>query len=66
MGTRPGIMYASCRMHKKCVDGCPHLRLILCASQTRITIKKYTFKDLFNFASEVDDQGSSNFMGRLA
>ena len=23
VGTRPGIMYRSCKVHKKCVDGCP-------------------------------------------
>ena len=24
VGTRPGIMYGNCKMHKQQVDGCPH------------------------------------------
>ena len=27
--TRPGIMYVSCKVHKKGADGCPSFRLIL-------------------------------------
>ena len=34
VGTRPGIMYGSCKMHKKCVDGSPPFRPILSALQT--------------------------------
>ena len=34
VGTRPGIMYDSCKVHKKCVDGCPLFRPILSALQT--------------------------------
>ena len=34
VGTRPGIMYGSCKVHKKCVDGCPPFRPILSALQT--------------------------------
>ena len=34
VGTRPGIMYGSCKAHKKCAHGCPPFRLILCALQT--------------------------------
>ena len=30
-----------------------------------LTASKYTFKDLLNFASEIDHQNSSNFMSRL-
>ena len=28
VGTRPAIMYGSCKVHKKCVDGCPPFRPI--------------------------------------
>ena len=24
VGTRPGIMYGNCKVHKQQVDGCPH------------------------------------------
>ena len=34
LGTRPGIIYGSCKVHKKCVDGCPPFRQILSALQT--------------------------------
>ena len=59
VGTRPGILYGSCKVHKKCVDDCPPFRLILCALQTTtyklakylvpilepLTNNKYTVKD---------------------
>ena len=31
---RPGIIYGSCKVHKKCVDDCPPFRPILSALQT--------------------------------
>ena len=34
VGTRPGIMYGSCKVYKKYVDGCPPFRPILSALQT--------------------------------
>ena len=67
VGTRPGIMYGSWKMHKKCADVCPPLRPILSALQTPtykfvnylvpilelFTTSKCTVKDLFNFATEI-------------
>ena len=79
LGTRPGIMYVSCKVHKKWVDGCRPFRPILSALQT-LTYKlakslvsvleplannKYTVKDSFNFAAKIVEQDSSNFMGSL-
>ena len=79
LGTRPGIMYVSCKVHKKWVDGCRPFRPILSALQTP-TYKlakslvsvleplaniKYTVKDSFNFATKIVEQDSSNFMGSL-
>ena len=34
LGTRPGISYGSCKVHKKCVHGCSPFRTILSALQT--------------------------------
>ena len=76
--TRPGIMYGSCKVHK-CVDGCPPFRPILSALRTptyklakylvpileSLPNNKYTVKDSFNFATEIVEQDSSNFMGSL-
>ena len=79
LGTRPGIMYVSCKVHKKWVDGCRPFRPILSALQT-LTYKlakslvsvleplannKYTVKDSFNFAAKIVEQDSSNFLGSL-
>ena len=78
-GARPGIIYGSCKVHKKCVDGCPPFRPILSALQTPIyklakylvptseplTNNKYAVKASFNFATEIVEQDSSNFMGSL-
>ena len=33
VGTRPGIMYGSCKAHKKCVDGCSPFTPILSGLQ---------------------------------
>ena len=77
VGNRPGIMYGSCKVHKKCVDGCLSFIPVLSALQTPtyklakvsvsilepLTTNKYTVKDWFNFATEIADQDSSNFMG---
>ena len=78
VGTRPGIMYGSCKVHKKCVNGCPPFRPILSALQTPTyklakylmpilepLANKYTTKDSFNFATEIVEQDSSSFMGSL-
>ena len=77
LGTRPGISYGSCKVHKKCVHGCSPFRTILSALQTPTnklgkflvpilklwTTKKSTVKDLFKFATEIVEQDSNNFMG---
>ena len=69
-------MYGSCKVHKKCVDGFPPFGPILSALQTPtytpgkylapilepLTNKNYTVKDSFNFATEIVEQDSSNFM----
>ena len=78
-GTRPGIMYGSCKAHEKCVDGCPPFTPILSGLQTptykpakysapileSLTNNKYTVKDSFNFATDTVEQDISNFMGSL-
>ena len=79
VGTRPGIMYGSCEVHKKCVDGCPPFRPNLFALQAStyklakylVSIlepsptNKYTVKDLFTVATKTVEQDSGNFMGNL-
>ena len=72
MGTRPGIMYSPCKMHKKCVDGCPPLQTptyklakYLVPVLEPLTNNKFTVKDSFNFATEIVEQDSYNFMGSL-
>ena len=76
VGNRPGIMYGSCKVHEKCVDGCPPFRQILSALQIPtytlarysvpilepLTEKKYTANNLFNFATEIVEQDCSNFI----
>ena len=79
VGTRPGIMYGSCKAHKKSVDGCPPFTPILSGLQTPtyklakysapilepLTNNKHTVKDSFNFATDIVEQDISNFMGSL-
>ena len=79
VGTRPGIMYGSCKVHNKHVDGCPPFRPPLSALQTAtynlanylvpilepLTNNKNTVIDSFNFATEIVEQDSSNLMGSL-
>ena len=78
VGTRPGIMYGSCKVHKKCVDFCPPFSLLsalktptyklakdLVPILEPVTTNKYTVKDSSNFATEIVEQDSSNFMGSL-
>ena len=45
VGTRPGLMCVSCKVYKKCVDGCPPFRPILPALQTssyEVSIRTFT------------------------
>ena len=67
VGTRPGIMYGKCKVHKQQVDGCPPFRPILSALQTPtynlakflvpilnpLTKNEYTVKDSVQFAAEI-------------
>ena len=77
LGTRLGIMYGSCKAHKRCAYGCPPFRPILFALHSPtykldkyvvvvlepLTTNQYTFKDSFNFTTELVEQNSSNFIG---
>ena len=79
VGTRPGIMYGLCKVHKDIVDNCPPFRPILSAINTptyklakflvpilkSLTSNEYTVKDLFAFAEETVKQDSQFFMGNL-
>ena len=79
IGHRPGIIYCSCKVQKKCVDNCPPFRPNLSALQTptyklakdlvsileSLTTKKCTVKGLFNFSTKIIDHDSINSMGRL-
>ena len=79
VGTRPGIMYGNCKVHKQQVDGCPPFQPILLALQTPtynlakflipllnpLTCNKYTVKDSFQFAEEICEQGPTLSMVSL-
>ena len=79
VGSRPGILYGLCKVHKKIVDRCPPFRPILSAIGTPsykiaeflvpkmnfITSNEFTVKDTFCFAKEIVEQDSSLFMGSL-
>ena len=61
-----------CKVHKKCIDGCPALHTptyklakYLMPILDPLTTNKYTVKDSINFATEFVEQDSSNFMGSL-
>ena len=76
VGTRPGVMYGSCKVHKASVGNCPPFRPILSALNTPIyksakfllqilkplTTNEFTVKDSFHFAEEIVDQ-QHLFMG---
>ena len=73
------MVLGSCKVHKKCADGCPLLRPNLSALQTpkyklakylvsileSLTNNKYTVNNSFEFATEIVQQNPSNFMGSL-
>ena len=79
VGTRPGIIYGSCKVHKASVGNCPPFRPILSALNTPtyklakflvsilkpLTTSKFTVKDSFHFAEEIVDQQHDHFMGSL-
>ena len=75
VGSRPGIMYGLCKVHKDQTNGAelPPFRPILSAIRTcsynlakffvpilkEITINEYTVKDSFSFAGEIVEQDSN-------
>ena len=77
--TRPGIMYGSCRVHKKYVDGCPTFGPLLSFLQSPtyrlekylvpildpLTTNKYVVKNSLNFTTEILEQDSSDFKKSL-
>ena len=79
VGTRPGIMYENCKVHKQQVDGYSPFRPILSALQTLtynlarflvsilnpLTKTEYTVKDSSQFAEEICDQDPTLSMGSL-
>lgn len=78
VGSRPGVMYGLCKIHKDQKNGVdlPPFRPILSAIKTcaynlakffvpilkEITINEYTVKDSFSFAEEITEQNSDLFM----
>ena len=79
VGTRPGIMYGNCKVHKHQVDGCPPFKPILSPLQTTtdnlakflvpilnpLTKNEYTVKKSFQFAEEICEQDPTLTMGSL-
>ena len=80
-GSKPGIMYGLCKIHKGTTvnDPVPPFRPILSAIGTfnynlakffvpilkQFTIKKYTVKDSFSFCKEILDQDPNLFWNLL-
>ena len=76
VGTRPGIMYGLCKVHKDIIDNCPPFRPILSAINTStyklakflvpilksLTCNEYTVRDSFAFAEEIVEQDSEFFL----
>ena len=79
VGTRPGILYGLCNVHKDIIDNCLPFRPILSAINTptyklakflvlivkSLTSNEYTVKNSFAFAEEIVEQDSEFFMGNL-
>ena len=79
LGTRPSIMYGSCKVHKASVGNCLPFRPILSALNTPtyklakflvpilkpLTTNEFTVKDSFHFAEEIFDQQHDLFMSSL-
>ena len=79
VGTRPGIMYGLCKVHKDIIDSCPPFRPVLSAINTptyklakflvpvlkSLTSNEYTVNDSFPFAEEIVEQDSEFLMGSL-
>ena len=79
VGSRPGILYGICKVHKAITDICPPFRPILSAIGTpsyklakflvpklsSITFNEFTVKGSFAFAEEIVHQDSKHYMGFL-
>ena len=79
VGSRPGVLYGLCKVHKAIVDVCPPFRPILSAIVTPtykiakflvpilscLTINEFIVKDSFSFGKEIVKQDSSFYMGSL-
>ena len=79
VGSRPGILYGLCKVHKAITEVCPPFRPILSAIGTpsyklakflvpklsSVTFNEFTVKDFFAFAEEIVHQDSKLFMGSL-
>ena len=79
VGTRPGIMYGNCKVHKQQVDSCLPFRPMLSALQTPtynldkflvpilnpLTKNEYIVRDSFQFAEEICEQDPTLTMGSL-
>ena len=77
-GSRPGVMYGLCKVHKDMTNGqeLPPFRPILSAIRTcaynvakflvpilkEYTVNEYTIKDSFTFAEEITDQNAEHYM----
>ena len=78
-GSRFGILYGLCKVHKHLVDNCPPFRTITSAIKTPtynlakflvpllgpITTNMYTVKNSFEFGKEIADQDPGLFMASL-
>ena len=78
-GSRFGILYDLCKVHKQLVDNCPPFRPIMSAIKTPthklakflipllepITTNMYTIKNSFEFSKEIADQDPGLFMASL-
>ena len=79
LGTRPGVMYGSCKVHKGSVGNCLPFRPILSALNTptyklfifllpilkSLTTNEFTAKDSFHLAEDIVDQQHDLFMVSL-
>ena len=79
VGSRPGILYGLCKVHKAITEVCPPFRPILSAIGTpsyklakflvpklsSVTFNESTVKDSFAFAEEIVHQNIKLFMGSL-
>ena len=79
IGSRPGILYGLCKVHKAIIDVCPPFRPILSAIGTpsyklakflvpklsSIMFNEFTVKDSFTFTEEIVHQYGKSFIGSL-